>query len=105
MRKLLCITSIMLCIFLTACGNDNDVSVIGEADGPTSIYVAEKGETAMYQQITAEEAKIIMDSEEEYILLDVREQEEFDEGHIAGATLLPDTEIESKAETILPYKD
>ena len=59
----------------------------------------------MYQQITAEEAKNIMDSEEEYILLDVREQEEFDEGHIAGATLLPYTEIESKAETILPYKD
>ena len=105
MRKLLCITSIMLCIFLTACGNDNDVSVIGEADGPTSIYVAEKGEKAMYQQITAEEAKNIMDSEEEYILLDVRVQEEFDEGLIAGATLLPYTEIESKAETILPYKD
>ena len=59
----------------------------------------------MYEQITAEEAKKIMDSGEEHIVLDTREQDEFDEGHIPGAILIPYTEIENKAEEMLPDKD
>ena len=49
------------------------------------------GETApenTYQQITQEEAKNMMDTQE-VIILDVREQEEYDSGHIPGAVLLP----------------
>ena len=105
MKKVLCIISILLCILLTACGNDSSIGIIGGADGPTSIIVSEKGEKAMYEQITAEEAKKIMDSGEEHILLDTREQDEFDEGHIPGAILIPYTEIENKAEEMLPDKD
>ena len=41
-----------------------------------------------YQQITQEEAKEMMDTQE-VIVLDVREQDEFDAGHIPGAVLLP----------------
>ena len=59
----------------------------------------------MYEQITAEEAKKIMDSGEEHIILDTREQDEFDEGHIPGAILIPYTEMENKAEAMLPDKD
>ena len=59
----------------------------------------------MYKQITPQQAKEIMDSGEAYILLDVREQEEFDEAHIPGAILIPYTEIDAKAEEILPEKD
>ena len=59
----------------------------------------------MYEQITAEDAKKIMDSSDDYIILDVREQDEFDAGHIPGAILLPYTEIENKAEEMLPDKD
>ena len=59
----------------------------------------------MYEQITAEEAKKIMDSGEEHIILDTREQDEFDEGHIPGAILIPYTEIENKAEEMLHDKD
>ena len=105
MKKVLCIISILLCILLTACGNDSSIGIIGGADGPTSIIVSEKGEKAMYEQITAEEAKKIMDSGEEHIILDTREQDEFDEGHIPGAILIPYTEIENKAEAMLPDKD
>ncbi len=105
MKKVLCIISILLCILLTACGNDSSIGIIGGADGPTSIIVSEKGEKAMYEQITAEEAKKIMDSGEEHIILDTREQDEFDEGHIPGAILIPYTEIENKAEEMLPDKD
>ena len=105
MKKVLCIISILLCILLTACGNDSSIGIIGGADGPTSIIVSEKGEKAMYEQITAEEAKKIMDSGEEHIILDTREQDEFDSGHIPGAILIPYTEIENKAEAMLPDKD
>ena len=105
MKKVLCIISVLLCILLTACGNDSSIGIIGGADGPTSIIVSEKGEKAMYEQITAEEAKKIMDSGEKHIILDTREQDEFDEGHIPGAILIPYTEIENKAEAMLPDKD
>lgn len=105
MKKILCIISVLLCILLTACRNDSSIGIIGGADGPTSIIVSEKGEKAMYEQITPEEAKNIMDSGEEHIILDTREQDEFDEGHIPGAILIPYTEIENKAEEMLPDKD
>ena len=59
----------------------------------------------MYEQITAEEAKKIMDSDAEYIILDTREQDEFDEGHIPGAIMIPYTEIDSRAEEMIPDKN
>ncbi len=104
-KKVLCMISLLLCIFLTACGEDKSIGIIGGADGPTAILVSEKGENAMYEIITAEDAKNIMDSGEEHIILDVREQDEFDEGHIPGTILIPYTEIENKAEEMLPDKD
>lgn len=60
---------------------------------------------AVYMNITAKEAKEIMDSEENYIILDVRTQEEYDEKHIPGAVLIPDYEVADNAEKILTDKD
>ena len=105
MKKVLCIISVLLCILLTACGDATSIGIIGGADGPTSIIIAEKGEKAMYKQITAEEAKKIMDSRDDHIILDAREQDEFDEGHIPNAILIPYTEIENQAEEMIPDKD
>ena len=62
-------------------------------------------ETTDYLNISAREAKEIMDSETGYVILDVRTEEEFAEGHIPGAILIPDYEIESKAEQILTDKN
>ena len=59
----------------------------------------------VFLNITAEEAKKFMDSEEGCIILDVRTREEYDQGHIPGAILIPDTEIEAKAADLLPDKD
>ena len=59
----------------------------------------------MYQSITQEKAKEIMDGGGDYVILDVREQSEFDEGHIFGAVLIPYTEIEERAENELSDKD
>lgn len=55
--------------------------------------------------ITAEEAKKLMDSESSCVILDVRTQEEYDQGHIPGAVLIPDYEIEQAAQDMLPDKD
>ena len=60
---------------------------------------------AEYMNITAEEAKKIMDTESDYIILDVRTEEEFAQGHIPGAMLIPDYAIREKAESALPDKD
>ena len=55
--------------------------------------------------ITQEEAKNIMDTQEGYIILDTRAQDEYDEGHIPGAIVIPHDEILEKAEEILTDKD
>ena len=59
----------------------------------------------VFLNITAEEARKLMDSEKDRIILDVRSREEYDQGHIPGAILIPDTEIEAKAADLLPDKD
>jgi phage shock protein E len=57
---------------------------------------------AEYHKISAEEAKAMMDSGEALIVLDVREQSEYDAGHISGAVLLPVGSIAEKAAEALP---
>ena len=86
MKKLVFL--LLAVMMLTACGQDK-----------------ENGQGAAYLNITAEEAKQIMDSEEGYIILDVREQDEYDAGHIPGAILIPYTQIAEKAEEVLTDKN
>ena len=65
----------------------------------------ENGQGAVYVNITAEEAKQIMDTEEGYIILDARTQEEYDEGHIPAAIVISHEEIAEKAEEVLTDKN
>ena len=58
-----------------------------------------------YEQISQEAAKEMMDTQE-VIVLDVREQSEYDSGHIPGAVLLPVGSIdEETAAAVIPEKD
>ena len=68
---------------MTACGGDNN----------------------SYEQISAEQAKTIMDTEKDYVIIDARTEEEFAEGHIEGAILIPEYEIANRAEKELPDKE
>ena len=86
MKKL--ILFLLAMMLLTACGQDK-----------------ENSQEAGYVNITAEQAKEIMDSQEDYIILDVRTQDEFDESRIPGAILIPHDEITEKAEDLLTNKD
>ena len=58
-----------------------------------------------YDKISAEEAKTIMDTKTNYIIVDVRRPEEFSDSHIKNAINLPNENIEFYAETKLPNKD
>lgn len=57
-----------------------------------------------YQQISQDEAAKIMREDETAIILDVRTQEEFAEGHIPGAICIPNEEIGTDEITLLPDK-
>ena len=63
------------------------------------------GGSATYEQISGAEAKALMDSESGYVIIDARTQEEYDQGHIPGAILIPEYEIADRAEKELPDKD
>ena len=58
--------------------------------------------TAEYRKISAADAKARMDSGDTIVVLDVRTQEEYDAGHIAGAMLLPNETIVDAQPAELP---
>lgn len=55
-----------------------------------------------YQQVDTEAAKELMDTEDDYVILDARTQTEYDEGHIPGAILIPHDTVATAAENALP---
>ena len=59
-----------------------------------------QSDSVTYEQITAKQAKEIMDTETDYIIIDARTEEEFAEGHIENAILIPEYEIAKRAEKI-----
>lgn len=89
MKKLLGIFLAML--LLTACGQ-----------GPRT---QQEEANMQYTNITAQQAKEIMDTQTGYVILDVRAQSEYDEGHIPGAIVIPHDQVKEKAEDILLDKD
>ena len=95
MKKLFWI--VLAAVLLTACGQNREETKPTEETPNT--------QEAVYMNITAQEAKEIMDREEGYVILDTRAQEEYDEGHIPGAILIPHDEILQKAESLLTDKD
>jgi len=79
------------CLFLLcSCNTDNKIEASAEP---------------VYRRITAAEAYEMIGNEKTFILLDVRTMEEHQEGRIPGSILIPDFEIESRAESELPDKD
>ena len=98
MKKIIIGAAAILCLLaFTACAKQEE---------NVEMDVATEVETELgYQQITAEEAKTIMDTEKDYIIIDARTDEEFAAGHIAGAIMIPEYEIAKRAEQELPDKD
>ena len=86
-KGLIIMLLISLSLFgMTACGSEN-------------------GKSSTYEQITAEQAKTIIDTEKDYVIIDAHTEEEFAEGHIENAILIPEYEIVNRAEEELPDKE
>ena len=67
--------------------------------------LANSSTSASYKQITQEEAKEMMKKDDGHIIIDVRRQDEYDEGHIPGAVLIPNESITDKQPEELPKLD
>ena len=91
MKKILLVFLMIVAVLVTGCS----VSEVPKTDGDARVVI----------KINAKEAKTRLDSEEGIILVDVRTPEEFREGHIPDAILIPVDEIAAKAETVIPDKE
>ena len=99
MKKLILLL-FLFSLFLVACGN-NPVQN-GQSPSPAP---ANGGGEPEYRRISAEEAYQMMQDADDYILLDVRRVDEFNEEHIERAVLIPYDEIENRAAEELPDKN
>ena len=100
-RKLsfLVVSLILLAALVSGC------TAAVKSPAETQAPAADADMGAVYHSITPEEAKALLDGQEDVILLDVREQSEFDAGHIPGAVLLPSGYVSTRAAEVLPDKD
>lgn len=57
------------------------------------------------KNITAEEAYKLVNEDKELVILDVRTKEEYDDGHIKGAKLIPVQILNSKIDEIEDLRD
>ena len=78
-------------LILTGCGSS--------ADDKTA------GDKKTYRQVSPEEAAAMMEEETDYIILDVRTQEEYETAHIPGAICIPNETIGTEDIPELPDKE
>ena len=87
MKRILYILTAVLCIALCGCTAQ---------DQPASDTAAQSSTTredAAYTQIDTAEAARLMQTEKDYIILDVRTEEEYKSGHIPNAICIPNETI------------
>lgn len=90
MKKLLILCITFICI-LSGCGNADSVQNTEQKSG--------------YKQVSMEEGLELMEADSDYILLDVRRDDEFEEGHIPGAINIPNESIGTEEIAELPDKN
>ncbi len=103
MKKIFLFFMVLCLVIMTGCvGEDNKTTQTATTIESEVITMTEN---LGYEQITGEQAKKLMDTESDYVIIDARTTEEFNEGHIEGAILIPEYEIGDRAEAELPRKD
>ena len=78
-------------LILTGCGSSADDKSAGDKK--------------TYRQVSPEEAAAMMEEESDYIILDVRTQEEYETAHIPGAICIPNETIGTEDIPELPDKE
>lgn len=97
MKKSILLMSTVFALFLTACSM--------QAPTPPSSNGEEPPVTTNGRVLTAQEAYDRMQSGAPLVIVDVRTAQEYAEGHIPGAILLPNEEIGDTPPAILPVLD
>ncbi len=95
MKRLITILIVMVTLLLSGCTRGE--GQVMDGDGMFNIQ--------QYTQITQEEAKQMMAQDDGHVIVDVRRQDEYDEGHIPGAILIPNESIETDPPAELPDLD
>ena len=102
LKGLIFLLIISLTLFSSCSGNANTEETKNTTTNTTETPISN---SLGYEQISGEQAKHLMDTEKDFIIIDARTEEEYNEGHIEGAILIPEYEIGERAEKELPKKD
>ncbi len=103
MKKIFLFFTVLCLVILSGCVPQKEKVPITTTTTESEVVTMNQG--LGYEQITGDEAKKLMDTESDYIIIDARTTEEFNEGHIEGAILIPEYEIGDRAENELLRKD
>ena len=87
--KNLLIAVLCICMFCSGCVTDN----------------SNAKEEPLYSSITMEDAAVLLESENDYLLLDVRTKQEYFSGHIPGAVCIPNEDIDENVAEALPDQE
>lgn len=99
MKKVIVIVIIIL-IIIAAAGVVTYKYINSRKEGSDMLFTNK----FMYKNITDDEAKAELDKDKNIIVLDVRTQDEYNQGHIPNSILIPVNELEKRAVTELPDK-
>ena len=93
-RIIISLLAVLLVLTLVSCNSTSEPTGTPVTPSPSPISTSTLTPTPVntekaYTDITVDTAKQMIDAEPGIIVLDVREQSEFDSGHIEGATLIP----------------
>ncbi|MBE5969459.1 MAG: rhodanese-like domain-containing protein [Lachnospiraceae bacterium] len=88
---------------LTACAEpETTTDDTNNNNRETITEVNDMANTNAYNQISQEEAKQMMTLDDGHVIVDVRRADEYKEGHIPGAILIPNESISSEQPKELP---
>ena len=88
------ISALLFLLLLVGCGDEGQVM---DGDGMFQVF--------QYNQISQDEAKQMMGKDDGHVIVDVRRADEYAEGHIPGAILIPNESIENEPPEALPDFD
>ncbi|WP_242832045.1 rhodanese-like domain-containing protein [Butyrivibrio sp. VCD2006] len=94
MKKWWIVLGVMLLFIVAACGEKGQVM---DGDGMF--------QTFQYTQISQDEAKEMMERDDGHVIVDVRREDEYAQGHIPGAILIPNESIDVEPPKELPDFD
>ncbi|MBP3701323.1 MAG: rhodanese-like domain-containing protein, partial [Lachnospiraceae bacterium] len=99
---------LLVTVFGVGCGTENrrgpDSKTDLQSDIKSEVTSTVSGEKATYRQVSSDIAAEMMVTENNYVILDVRTQQEYEEGHIPGAICIPNETIGTEEIPSLPDK-